>query len=49
MNQIFYDAVENSPVIAAVKNQEGLARCVQSERVMLFLFSMETSAILQIL
>ena len=37
MNQIFYDAVENSPVIAAVKNQEGLARCLQSESQVIFI------------
>lgn len=40
MNQKFYDAVEASPVIAAVKDWEGLEKCCQVEdiRVVFILF-----------
>lgn len=33
MEQRFYDAVENSPVIAAVKDMEGLKKCCELEEV----------------
>lgn len=33
MNQIFYDAVAQSPIIAAVKNQEGLEACLENENI----------------
>lgn len=40
MNQKFYDAVEESPVIAAVKDFEGLEKCcnIQEIRVVFILF-----------
>lgn len=40
MNQAFYEAVEDSPVIAAAKNMEGLEICCSSEdiRVIFILF-----------
>lgn len=36
-NQSFYEAVEDSPIIAAIKNQEGLERCLQSEIKVVFI------------
>lgn len=33
MNQTFYDAVEGNPVIAAVKNMEGLKECCSLEEI----------------
>ena len=33
MNEAFYDAVAEAPVIAAVKNQEGLEACVANENI----------------
>ena len=40
MNQQFYDAMEESPVIAAVKDFEGLEKCCRIEeiRVVFILF-----------
>ena len=46
MNQQFYDAMEESPVIAAVKDFEGLKNAVGLRRSELFLFSLEMYAIL---
>ena len=42
MNYKFLDALEVSPVIAAVKDDEGVDACLKSE-VRLYLFYMETS------
>ena len=43
MNQQFYDAMEESPVIAAVKDFEGLEKCCRIEeiRVVFILFCFE--------
>ena len=33
MERNFYDAVMESPIIAAVKNQEGLEACIQNDNI----------------
>ena len=42
MNYKFLDALEVSPVIAAVKDDEGVAACLKSESQVVFIY-METS------
>ena len=37
MNQKFFDALENSPVIAAAKDEAGLARCLECDSQIIFL------------
>lgn len=37
MNQTFFNALENSPIIAAAKDEAGLARCLTSESQVIFL------------
>ena len=39
MNQQFYDAMEESPVIAAVKDFEGLEKCCRIEEIMSCFYS----------
>ena len=37
MNQTFFNALENSPIIAAAKDEAGLTRCLTSESQVIFL------------
>lgn len=37
MKQVFFDALENSPVIAAAKDEAGLARCLTCDSQVIFL------------
>lgn len=37
MDDVFYKAIEDSPVIAAVKDMEGLEKCLQSELKIVFI------------
>lgn len=37
MEQRFYDAVENSPIIAAIKDREGLEKCIQTDSKVIFI------------
>lgn len=37
MKQSFFDAIENSPVIAAAKDETGLSRCLECESQVIFL------------
>ena len=37
MNQLFYNALENSPIIAAAKDEPGLTRCLTSDSHVIFL------------
>lgn len=37
MNQLFRDALEQSPVIAAIKDDEGLARCLHCDSRIIFI------------
>ena len=47
MNQNFLDAVEENPVIAAIKSPEDLKECCGSRRSGLFLSYMGTSVLLE--
>lgn len=46
MNQQFYDAMEESPVIAAVKDFEGLEKCCRIEEIRVVFILLEMYAIL---
>ena len=48
MKKEFKEAIEDSPIIAAIKDDEGLKKCLTSEAVS-FLFYMVTYAIFQTL
>ncbi|HUM84775.1 MAG TPA: glycerol-3-phosphate responsive antiterminator [Lachnospiraceae bacterium] len=37
MNQIFYDAVQENPIIAAIKDDEGLEECLKSNIQVIFI------------
>ncbi len=43
MNQIFFDAVGNNPIIAAVKNMDDLKICCSLEDIRVSLFYLEMS------
>ena len=48
MKKEFKEAIEDSPIIAAIKDDDGLKKCLTSES-RVILSCMETSAIFQIL
>ena len=48
MNREFKDALEDSPVIAAIKDDNGLKECLKSDIQVVFIY-MEISAISRIL
>ena len=49
MNREFLDAIEANPIIAAVKDEQGLANCLRREELTVIFFCMEISVPSEIL